>query len=116
MDFMTAVRYNFQNYFNIEGRAQRSQYWWFTLFMFLVYIGAGVLDVLVGFPIFYMIAALGFLAPSICVAIRRMHDHDKSGWWLLIGFVPVVGFLYLLYLFVIPGTAGDNNFGPDPLG
>ena len=112
---MTAVGYNFQNYFTIEGRAQRSQYWWFTLFMLLVYTVTSFLDLLVGFPIFYMIAALGFLAPSICVSIRRMHDHDKSGWWLLIGFIPVLGLLYLLYLFVMPGTAGDNNFGPDPL-
>jgi uncharacterized membrane protein YhaH (DUF805 family) len=115
MDFMTAVKYNLNNYFTIEGRAQRSQYWWFALFALILYVVAMVLDSAVGFPIFYMITALALLAPSICVGIRRLHDKDKSGWWLLIGFIPIVGGLYLLYLFVTRGTEGDNRFGPDPL-
>lgn len=115
MDFMTAVRTCLNKYFVIEGRAARSEYWWFSLFMLIVYVVAMIIDSVIGFPLFYMIAALGFLAPSICVSIRRMHDKDKSGWWLLIAFVPIVGALYLLYLFVLPGTAGDNRFGSDPL-
>lgn len=115
MDFMTAVKYCFDNYFSIAGRAQRSQYWWFSLFALITYAIAATLDSMVGYPIFYMIAALALLAPSICVSIRRMHDKDKSGWWLLISFVPVIGALYILYLFVTPGTTGDNRFGPDPL-
>lgn len=115
MDFMTAVKHCFNNYFVIEGRAQRSQYWWYALFTFIVGIAASGLDVVIGFPILYMIFALGTLAPSICVSIRRMHDKDKSGWWLLIGLVPIVGVLYLLYLFVTPGSAGENRFGADPL-
>lgn len=116
MDFMTAVKHCFNNYFVIDGRAQRSQYWWYALFTFIVAIVATGLDTVIGFPILYMIFALGTLAPSICVGIRRMHDKDKSGWWLLISFVPIIGILYVLYLFVTPGTAGDNRFGPDPLG
>lgn len=116
MDFMTAVRTCLNKYFVIEGRAARSEYWWFYLFMIIVYVVAMIIDSVIGIPLFYLIAALGLLAPSICASIRRMHDKDKSGWWLLIAFVPIVGVLYLLYLFVTRGTVGDNRFGPDPLG
>ncbi len=115
MDFMTAVKFCFSNYFTIQGRAQRSQYWWYALFTFIIAIIASVIDAALGVPIFYLIFVLATLAPSICVAIRRMHDKDKSGWWLLIGLVPIIGALYLLYLFVTRGTEGENRFGPDPL-
>lgn len=115
MDFMTAVKFCFNNYFSIDGRAQRSQFWWFYLFFIIIYIVAALLDKAVDIPLFTLIATLAFLAPYICVAIRRMHDKDKSGWWLLISFVPIIGVLYLLYLFVTRGTVGDNRFGPDPL-
>lgn len=115
MDFMTSIKYNFENYFSITGRASRSEYWWFTLFMLILYVIAGIMDSVVGFPIFYLTTALILLAPSICVAIRRMHDVNKSGWWLLVSFIPLVGALYLLYLLVTKGTDGDNDFGADPL-
>jgi uncharacterized membrane protein YhaH (DUF805 family) len=115
MDFMTAVKTCINKYFSIQGRAQRSEYWWYTLFIIIVTIIAMVVDMAIGFPLFYMIVALGTLAPSICVAIRRMHDKGKSGWWLLIGLIPIIGGLYILYMFVTRGTEGDNDFGPDPL-
>ena len=115
MDFMTAVKTCLSKYFTIEGRAARSEYWWFGLFAVIVYIITATLDVVTQVPIFYMISALALLAPSICVAIRRLHDKDKSGWWLLIALIPVVGSLYILYLFVTRGTEGENGFGPDPL-
>lgn len=115
MDFMTAVKTCFSKYFTIQGRAQRSEYWWYALFTIIVAIIATLIDSMIGVPIFYLIFALGTLAPSICVAIRRIHDKDKSGWWLLIGLVPIIGALYLLYMFVTRGTEGDNRFGPDPL-
>ncbi len=115
MDFMTAVKFCLNNYFTIQGRGQRSQYWWFYLFFVILTVVANVIDGMTGIPILSLIVALGLLAPNICVAIRRMHDKDKSGWWLLIAFVPLIGFLYILYLFVTRGTEGDNRFGPDPL-
>jgi len=115
MDFMTAVKTCIDKYFTIEGRAARSEYWWFYLFNIILLIVASVLDGMIGLPLFSLVVTLGLIAPGICVSIRRMHDKDKSGWWLLIGFVPIVGFLYILYLFVTPGTSGDNDFGPDPL-
>ena len=115
MDFMTAVKTCINKYFTIEGRAARSEYWWFYLFNIILVIIASVLDGMIGLPLFSLVVMLGLIAPGICVSIRRMHDKGKSGWWLLIGFVPLVGFLYILYLFVTPGTSGDNDFGPDPL-
>lgn len=115
MDFKTAVETCFNKYFSIEGRAPRSEYWWFTLFMVVIYVVATLIDAMIGVSLFSMIAVLGFLAPSICVSIRRLHDKDKSGWWFLIYFVPIAGVLYLLYLFATPGTVGDNRFGPDPI-
>lgn len=60
--------------------------------------------------------ALANLIPSIAIGVRRLHDTDHSGWWLLIVFIPLVGALVLLYWFVIRGTAGTNRFGSDPLG
>ena len=115
MDFMTAVKTCFSNYFTIQGRAQRSEYWWYTLFIIIVTIIAMIIDAAISFPLFYLIVALGTLAPSICAGIRRMHDKGKNGWWLLIGLVPIIGGLYILYMFVTRGTEGDNDFGPDPL-
>ncbi len=115
MDFMTAVKTCFSKYFTIQGRAQRSEYWWFYLFILIVMFIAGMIDAITGLPILNLIVMLAILAPYICVAIRRMHDKDKSGWWLLVSFIPVIGFFYILYLFVTRGTVGDNRFGPDPL-
>ena len=59
---------------------------------------------------------IAFIIPSIAIGVRRLHDHDKSGWMCLIIFIPIFGGLYLLYLFVTKGTTGPNRFGPDPLG
>jgi uncharacterized membrane protein YhaH (DUF805 family) len=115
MDFITAVKTCFSKYFTIEGRAARSEYWWFYLFTLILTIIANLIDVSMQNILFSLIVTLAILAPSICAAIRRMHDKDKSGWWLLILFVPLIGLLYILYLFVTRGTEGDNRFGPDPL-
>lgn len=59
--------------------------------------------------------ALALLLPSIAVVIRRLHDIDRTGWWILLGFVPIVGTIVLIVFFVQRGTTGANRFGPDPL-
>lgn len=116
MDFMTAVKTCLTTkYLNFEDRAQRSEYWWFVLALFIANIIAAILDGVTGIPIFTLIVTLGLLIPSIAAGVRRLHDLDKSGWWLLISLVPIVGFFLLLYWFVQRGTEGDNRFGPDPL-
>ena len=54
------------------------------------------------------------LLPSIAVAVRRLHDTDRSGWWILLGFIPIIGGIVLLVFYVLEGTQGPNRFGPDP--
>jgi uncharacterized membrane protein YhaH (DUF805 family) len=119
MGFQDAIRSVFGKYVTISGRAARSEYWWWFLFVFLSNGVLGLIDrALFGAEAQVLVAifSLAVLLPSICVAGRRLHDRDMSAWWLLIGLVPLIGFLVLLYFYVMPGTPGPNRFGPDPLG
>ena len=113
MGFGEAVSSGFRNYTNFEGRALRSEYWYWYLFAILAYAIAAVVDGIVigSVGIFYGVTVLGLLLPNIAVGIRRMHDIDKSGWNLLWSLIPILGGLYVLYLTVQPGTAGPNRYG-----
>lgn len=112
MDFATAVKtVVMQKYANFSGRAIRSEYWWFILAYIVAYLVLAIVDYVLGVQLLTAILSLGLLIPSIAVGIRRLHDLDKSGWWLLIGLVPIVG-LILIYWFAQPGTPGANRFGP----
>ena len=120
MTFKQAVITCFQKYLTIEGRAPRSEYWYFFLFYILVNFALGPIDTTLfggGYaaPLATIFMLIVFL-PFTMVAIRRLHDRDMSGWWLLLMLVPVIGSLALLVLYVLPGTPGPNRFGPDPLG
>ncbi|MDH6265205.1 uncharacterized membrane protein YhaH (DUF805 family) [Rhizobium sp. SG_E_25_P2] len=76
----------------------------------------GVIDeTVIGMGLLGGIFGLATLIPGIAVGVRRLHDRDMSGWWLLIGFVPLVGWLILIYLLATPGTVGENRFGSEPL-
>lgn len=117
MGFSEAIKSVFSQYASITGRASRSEYWYFQLFliltMFVLYI------IMLAVPLFSIISILftiGTFIPSLTVSFRRLHDKDKSAWWYLIGLIPVVGALLLLYWFVTKGTEGPNQFGDDPLG
>jgi uncharacterized membrane protein YhaH (DUF805 family) len=114
MDFATAVRtVLMEKYMKFDGRARRSEYWWYVLAIVIVALILALIDNLVlGVSLLGGIWSLATLLPSLAVAIRRLHDLDKSGWWLLLAFVPIVGGLVLLYWFCQPGTPGDNQFGP----
>jgi uncharacterized membrane protein YhaH (DUF805 family) len=114
--FQQSVKTCLNKYIDIEGRAARSEYWWFALFGIILTIVASVIDAVIGLPIFYFIASLAILAPSIAVSVRRLHDRDMVGWWILLFLVPFIGAIALLILFVMRGTDGPNRFGPDPLG
>ncbi len=121
MTFTEAVQTCFQKYVTISGRARRSEYWYFVLFSMLAGFVLGVLDgLLVGsnsnFQPLSTIFSLLILLPSLTVAIRRLHDRDMSGWWMLLFLVPLLGAIALFVIFALPGTAGRNRFGPDPLG
>ncbi|HWC94496.1 MAG TPA: DUF805 domain-containing protein [Pseudolabrys sp.] len=118
MNFVEAIQSGFSNYVNFSGRAQRSAYWWWALFYFIVLIVADILDVVIfGSPsALYAIATLAMLLPTLAVGVRRLHDTDRSGWWLLIALIPLVGIIVLIIFFVQQGTTGPNRFGPNPLG
>ncbi|MDB5439403.1 MAG: hypothetical protein JWM33_1830 [Caulobacteraceae bacterium] len=124
----------FKKYADFEGRARRKEYWLFYLFYMLVVvgflIGTGVLtglsmaladDAARGGGILLTILTVGFvlfclasLIPQIAVGVRRLHDTNRSGWWMLISLVPFGG-IVLLVFFVMEGTRGANRFGPDPI-
>jgi uncharacterized membrane protein YhaH (DUF805 family) len=104
-----------ERYAKFDGRAGRAEFWWFVLANFLVMVVLNILgNVSSLFNIVYFVYAVGVLIPSIAVAIRRLHDTDKSGWWLLIGFVPIVGFIVLIVFYATAGTPGPNKYGAGP--
>ena len=116
MDFMTAVKTCItERYADFNGRSGRAEYWWFFLFQILVSVVLNLLGTVAGiFAIIAALVSLALLIPGIAVGIRRMHDIGKSGWWLLIAFVPIIGFLVLIYFFVQEGEPKPNDWGPEP--
>jgi uncharacterized membrane protein YhaH (DUF805 family) len=122
MGFGDAVRTCWRKYGDFDGRAQRSEFWWWILFVTLLQIAASiVLTVLLivfqnaGFlqwlgVLIFMIVVLAVILPSIAVSVRRLHDRDLSGWWYLLGFVPF-GSIVLLVWYVLPGTPAPNRYG-----
>jgi uncharacterized membrane protein YhaH (DUF805 family) len=117
MGIQEAVATCFMKYVSFEGRAARPEYWWWVLFVvgvaiILLVLGSLVLgadsgagSVLTG--LFYLATFL----PGLAVTVRRLHDSDRSGWWLLLAFIPLIGSLVLLYFLVQPGTQGPNQYG-----
>jgi uncharacterized membrane protein YhaH (DUF805 family) len=118
MEFVPAITNGFQNYATFTGRAARSEYWYWVLFNVIVSAITAVIDY-AAFPASDIsptntIAALALLVPSLAVAARRLHDIDRTAWWMLIGLTIIGGFLLLYWAFV-KGTDGPNQYGPDPL-
>ena len=121
MGFVEAVKALYKNYVKFDGRAMRSEYWWPTLYIYILYffmlVGAGLLGETLGGIVALIVGVvmLGSIIPLIAVTVRRLHDVDKSGWFFLLSLIPIVNF-YILYLTIIKGTDGPNRFGSDPLG
>jgi uncharacterized membrane protein YhaH (DUF805 family) len=128
MDFGQAITAGFSNYANFHDRASRSEYWYWALFVLLGTIGAYAIDAAA--TIFFigskgLVASqwgghifnfgLVVLTPGIAIGVRRLHDLDRSGWWLLLMFIPLIGAIILLIWHCTKGTDGPNRFGPDPL-
>lgn len=103
-DIIAAVKTCFQKYVDFSGRAARPEFWWFFLFQIVVMVVIGIVSTTL-----QGLAALAMLLPALAVGARRLHDTGKSGWWLLIGLIPLVG-LYLLYLLAQP-TSAANEYG-----
>lgn len=115
MEFQEAVKAGFNNYANFSGRASRSEFWYWILFCFILNIVSGFIDTILGLPLTGLLIFFGLLVPNIAVGIRRLHDTDRSGWWYLLNFVPVIGWIILIIWCATKGTDGPNRFGNDPL-
>jgi uncharacterized membrane protein YhaH (DUF805 family) len=119
MGFGEAIASGFSNYVNFTGRAPRSEYWFWILFYIIVSVVTALIDLALfrGSAVSPLntLASLALFLPTLAVAIRRLHDTDRSGWWVLIGLIPIVGWIILLIWYCAAGTPGPNRFGPDPL-
>jgi uncharacterized membrane protein YhaH (DUF805 family) len=105
-----------ERFAKFDGRAGRAEYWWFVLANLIAYV---VLAILMQIATIFVILLIGFwlaiIVPSIAVAVRRLHDTNKSGWFLLISLIPFVGGIILLVFLATAGDPGPNNYGaPDP--
>ncbi len=133
MTFGDSIKTCLSKFVTWQGRASRSEYWYFILFALLCYIAAAVIDNVLGTTIkipnpetgleqslgygyAYVLVALALLLPSLSAMVRRLHDTDRSGWWYWIALIPLIGGILLIVWFCSRGTEGSNKFGADPLG
>lgn len=115
MSFTDAIKSVFSQYANFSGRARRSEYWYFVLFNLVVTAvlrglgeASGIFSVIAG------LASLALFVPGIAVAVRRLHDIGKSGWFFLFVLIPVVGAIILIIWYCKDSDPGDNAYGPNP--
>jgi uncharacterized membrane protein YhaH (DUF805 family) len=111
-----------KKYAQFEGRARRKEYWYFTLFNLIVVMvlfffdySIGVSSLEWGFGILSGIYSLAMMIPSIAVAVRRLHDTDRTGWWFLLFIVPYIGGIAMIIMLTRVGTSGINQYGEDPI-
>lgn len=106
-----------KNYVGFQGRARRKEYWMFFLFNFLFTILLSLIETMLGLGgILSGIYGLAVLIPSIAVSVRRLHDIGRTGWWMLLSFIPVIGLIVLLVFAVLDSQPGENKYGPNPKG
>lgn len=123
-----AVKSALSNYATFSGRAARPAYWWWVLSVFLLMLVLNALDSLVigpmlGFGVseedagqpLSALVSLALILPNIAIGVRRLHDSGRTGWWMLVGLIPLVGVLALIYFFVQPSETGENAYGPRPV-
>jgi uncharacterized membrane protein YhaH (DUF805 family) len=110
-----------KKYAVFSGRSRRMEYWYFVLFNLIVFIVLELIDALLG--TFNVVQGVGLLSgiyglavliPTLAVTVRRLHDIDRTGWWIFINLIPLIGSIVLLVFELTPGTPGSNRFGPDP--
>ncbi len=112
-----------KNYAGFSGRARRQEYWFFVLFNFIITLALIFVDVLfgafnpqTGLGVLSGIYSLAVFIPTFAVTVRRLHDTSRTGWWLLIAFLPLIGAIVLLVFMFLDSTSGTNEYGPDPKG
>jgi uncharacterized membrane protein YhaH (DUF805 family) len=110
-----------KKYATFTGRARRKEYWYFTLFNIVIVIPLTLIDMMTGtfskeanMGLFSGLFILAILIPSIAVSIRRLHDTNRTGWWMLISFIPILGPIVLLIFLVQDSQIGENRYGPNP--
>ena len=121
MTFTQSIETCFYKYYTFWDRASRSEFWWFQLFLILLWIA------IVAAGSFLSAAAGGYMAnilsiiytlvtllPWIAVSVRRLHDTDSSGWWLLLILIPIIGFIVLIIWWALEGSTGENKYGAPP--
>jgi len=124
MSFTEAIQTVWSKYATLSGRATRPEFWWWVLFVILLNMATGIIDRIViapalGFEMLEktagqplsLIVSLALIIPGFCVSVRRLHDIDRSGWWLLINLIPIIGVLVYLFWLTRPGTDGANRYG-----
>jgi len=118
---MTIALQPFRKYADFKGRARRKEYWLYAVFVIVLMMVLTFLDVLLdlihyesGIGLLSGLFLLGTIIPSTAVVVRRLHDIDRTGWWYLFAFVPLIGVIVLLIFACTPGTKGSNRFGADP--
>ena len=115
MGFIEAISSCFQKYADFSGRSRRSEFWYWTLFTTFGYVAALIVDALTTGFLLYLLFVLATFLPSLAVSVRRLHDIDRTGWWLLIALIPIIGAIVLLVWYVAEGTAGENRFDGGPV-
>lgn len=109
-----AIKSVFTQYATFSGRARRSEYWWFFLFNLIVSVAVANLDWFASTQAFSVVTAIALFIPSIAVTVRRFHDVGRSGWWILTGFIPIVGLIILIAFTLTDSDPGSNSYGPSP--
>jgi uncharacterized membrane protein YhaH (DUF805 family) len=111
--FTEAISDGFSKYATFSGRSSRAAYWWWFLFVVIVDVIAYAISAAIKAPILYYLVALAFLVPNLAIGVRRLHDTGRSGWWILIGLIPFVGWIVLLVFYLMP-SEGPNQYGQAP--
>ena len=111
-----------RKYTQFSGRARRKEFWFFQLAYVIVLIlaytidwGLGSYEEVDGYGMVSTVSYVALMIPGIAVAVRRLHDTNRRGWWFLINFIPIIGAMVYLVFVCLRGTDGENRFGPDPL-
>ena len=116
VNFPTAISLGFQRYFEFSGRSTRAEYWWWILFASVTALILTIVDIQIGtasemgFGVLYSVFVLATFIPGLAVLVRRLHDVGKSGWFLLIGLIPLVGAIVVL-VSILPGSEIENKYG-----
>lgn len=103
-----------KNYAVFNGRARRAEFWQYALVNFVIAIVLYVIGLAMGSLVLYYIYGVAVLVPGLAIMARRLHDTNRSGWWILIALVPLVGAIVLLVFACLEGDRGPNQHGPDP--